>query len=84
MNFTFTITAKTTISPCITFSHSTSLDNCFTLHEILIDAFNSIEIICDQTGEVVFNHYLSAEYYTETSSISDVLSLAKGMASLLE
>lgn len=78
MKTTYTVTAKSLDHKNLTVSFGDlSCLAAKTVSEILGYAFRQIDIICDQTGEVAYNHYKSpdwfARYDTEMEAIQKVV-----------
>lgn len=78
MKTTYTVTAKSLDHKNLTVSFGElSCLAAKTVSEILGYAFCQIDIVCDQTGEVAYNHYKSpdwfARYDTEMEAIQKVV-----------
>ena len=78
MKTTYTVTAKSLDHKNLTVSFGElSCLMAKTVSEILGYAFRQIDIVCDQTGEVAYNHYKTpdwfARYDTEMAAIQKVV-----------
>ena len=78
MKTTYTVTAKSLDYKNLTVSFGDlSCLKAKTVAEMLGYAFRQIDIVCDQTGEVAYNHYKSpdwfARYDTEMEAIQKVV-----------
>jgi hypothetical protein len=47
------------------------------IKDILSHGFRDIRIIDGETGEIMYNHYLSEDWFTRTSTEEDSISMAK-------
>lgn len=65
MKTTYTVTAKSLDykNLVVSFGELSCL-SAISVSEILGYAFRQIDIICDQTGEVAYNHYKSPDWFT--------------------
>lgn len=69
MKTTYTVTAKSLDYKNLTISFDGLSCLCAkTVCEILGYAFRQIDIICDQTGEVAYNHYKSPDFFARYDS----------------
>lgn len=73
---TYSVTANNCKGMSVTFSRLGCL-TAKTVAEILSYAFRDLQVVCDQTGEVAYNHYKSpdwfARYDTEMEAIQKVV-----------
>ena len=74
MKNTYTVTAKSCENPNITIEYKglcgECLDECV---EELNTAFRSVEVICEQTGEVAYSLYVGADWFVPFGSHGEVI-----------
>jgi hypothetical protein len=69
MKTTYTVTAKSFDYKNLTVSFSDlHLNGAMAVAEMLGCGFRNIEVVCDQTGEVVYNHYKSPDWFVHIES----------------
>lgn len=69
MKTTYTVTAKSLDHKNLSISFGDLSRFCATaVAEILGCGFRNIDIICDQTGEVAYNHYKSPDWFSPIES----------------
>ena len=74
---TYTVTANNgNYRPRIEYSRDDlTNDNAKTIAMTLTKAFRNVEVICNETGEVVFTRYISEDWFTPIFSITEVIDL---------
>jgi hypothetical protein len=74
MKNTYIVTAKSCENPNITIEYEGLCEECIEeCIEELTTAFRSVEVICEQTGEVVYTHYVGADWFTPFASYGEVI-----------
>ena len=65
MEITYVVRAKCnrTAGIDVEFKGISNIDTAFECADNLAVAFPMIDIICEQTGEVVYSHYISTEFF---------------------
>ena len=74
MKNTYTVTAKSCENPNITIEYRELCGEC--VDECVVElntAFRSVEVICEQTGEVVYSRYVGADWFTPFASYGEVI-----------
>ena len=74
MKNSYTVIAKSCENPNITIEYKglcgECIDECV---EELNTAFRSVEVICEQTGEVVYSRYVGADWFVPFGSHGEVI-----------
>ena len=74
MKNTYTVTAKSCENPNVTIEYRELCEECIDeCIEELNTAFRSVEVICEQTGEVVYSLYVGANWFTPFASYGEVI-----------
>lgn len=74
MKNTYTITAKSCENPNVVIEYEGLCDKCIDeCVEELNTAFRSVEVICEQTGEVVYSRYVGADWFNAFASYGEVI-----------
>ena len=65
MEMTFKVEAKCNIKSGINveFKGLPSIDHAFECAAVLINAFPQVDVVCEQTGEVVYSRYISVDHF---------------------
>lgn len=80
MNTTYSVKADNCNSPKITYKvNGLSRTSAFLLVDLLVEAFCSVEVICDQTGKVDYQFYYNNELYKPTMSEIECLAVAQNI-----
>jgi hypothetical protein len=73
-NYTYIITADNCMNPKITVRYEGLTEKQVLLAiRCFYGAFRSIEVICSDTGEVMYNHYVSEDFMIYTKSEAEAL-----------
>lgn len=82
MKTTYEVIASNSTSFDVTF-HDLGACRAKAVADMLDDAFRDIRIICEQTGEVMHNHYTSVDWYrphtTEECAVATVKKYLAGL-----
>lgn len=74
IQYSYSVSADTCESPKITVEYKgLSMEKAKHIAMILEGAFRKVDVICEQTGEVMYNVYYSSEYFEKCHSCSDAL-----------
>ena len=85
MKNTYTVTAKSCENPNITIEYEKLCGECIgECIEELETAFRSVEVVCEQTGEVVYTHYVGADWFNPFASYGEVIDTVYDIVSSCE
>lgn len=78
--YTYYVSADTCESPKITVEYKgLSMEKAKHIAMVLEGAFRKVDVICEQTGEVMYNVYYSSEYFERCLFCSDALGVVEGL-----
>lgn len=78
--YSYSVSADTCENPKITVEYKgLSMDKARQVAMALEGAFRKVDVICEQTGEVMYNVYYSSEYYNKGYTCSDALGVVEGL-----
>lgn len=74
MKYTYTITAKSCENPNITIEYAKLCEECVTecISELEL-AFRSVEVLCEQTGEIVYSHYVGVDWFNPLPTYGEAI-----------
>ena len=76
--YSYSVSADTCESPKITVEYKgLSMDKARQVAMALEGAFRKVDVICEQTGEVMYNVYYSSEYYNKGYTCADALKVVE-------
>lgn len=61
----------------ITFKGFKIVDEAFECATTLLTAFPDVRIVCEQTGEIMYNQYISLDYFNPTCEMGKAILLAE-------
>lgn len=80
IHYSYSVSADTCESPKITVEYKgLSMDKARQVAMALEGAFRKVDVICEQTGEVMYNVYYSSEYYNKGYTCADALGVVEGL-----
>lgn len=78
IHYSYSVSADTCESPKITVEYKgLSMDKAKQVATTLEGAFRKVDVICEQTGEVMYNIYYSSEYYNKSYTYADALKMVE-------
>lgn len=79
MNYTYSVEATCNKGEGIdvTFKGFKTVDEAFECATTLLTAFPDVRILCEQTGEVMYNQYIALDYFNPTCEMGKAILLAE-------
>ena len=80
MPYTYSVTASNCNAPKITYEvKELSAKSALFLAKHLSEAFRSVEVVCDQTGELTYQFYYNDDFYKPTMDELTCLSITQSI-----